>query len=164
MKNITRPAAHYSIKAIKRVLRNNPRAKDAIRRVLRTQLGVTIGRDVNYQAWLTENFPDFIAIAKLRRESESLRVKPLISVIIPTYNTDELFLRDCLDSVISQVYENWELCIVDDASTDQRVRNIIEDRNNSRVPAIIIADRSRLNAVDAFGPADLMRRDDHLAI
>ncbi|MBH1980179.1 glycosyltransferase family 2 protein, partial [Candidatus Saccharibacteria bacterium] len=35
------------------------------------------------------------------------------------------FLRECLDSVKGQLYENWELCIVDDASPDEGVRKII---------------------------------------
>lgn len=52
---------------------------------------------------------------------------PLISIIMPTYNTNEDWLRQALDSVLSQVYPNWELCISDDASTDPHVVNIIEE-------------------------------------
>ena len=42
---------------------------------------------------------------------------PLISVIIPVYNTHS-FLREALDSVVSQTYTNLEIIIVDDGSTD----------------------------------------------
>lgn len=42
---------------------------------------------------------------------------PLISLIIPVYNM-ELYLRQCLDSAISQTYPNLEILIVDDGSTD----------------------------------------------
>lgn len=43
--------------------------------------------------------------------------QPLISIITPFLNT-ESFLREAIESVISQIYENWELLLVDDGSTD----------------------------------------------
>lgn len=43
--------------------------------------------------------------------------KPLISVIVPIYNTDT-YLEECLDSVIKQAYENLEIILIDDGSTD----------------------------------------------
>ena len=51
---------------------------------------------------------------------------PLISIIMPTYNTNHNYLTECIDSVISQSYPNWELCIADDFSTDEEVRSIIK--------------------------------------
>lgn len=43
--------------------------------------------------------------------------KPLVSLIISVYNT-VLYLRQCLDSVIAQTYDHWELIVIDDGSTD----------------------------------------------
>ena len=40
-----------------------------------------------------------------------------ISVIIPVYNV-ESFLKECVDSIINQTYENIEIILVDDGSTD----------------------------------------------
>lgn len=57
---------------------------------------------------------------------DQLALKPLISVVMPTYNTDAVFLRACIDSVIAQSYPNWELCIADDASPKPHVRQILE--------------------------------------
>lgn len=42
---------------------------------------------------------------------------PLISIIIPVYNTEK-YLRKCLNSIISQTYQNWEAIVVNDGSTD----------------------------------------------
>lgn len=44
---------------------------------------------------------------------------PQISVIIPTYNGTRRFLQHALESVFAQTHSDWELIIVDDASTDQ---------------------------------------------
>ena len=51
---------------------------------------------------------------------------PLISVVIPTYNTLPQFLDQALASILSQNYLKWELCIADDASTDPDVREVIQ--------------------------------------
>ena len=50
--------------------------------------------------------------------------QPLVSIIMPIYNC-ERFLKESIESVISQSYKNWELLIVDDGSTDKSI-SIIE--------------------------------------
>jgi glycosyltransferase involved in cell wall biosynthesis len=51
---------------------------------------------------------------------------PLISVLMPVYNSPEEFLRLAIESVRAQLYERWELCIADDRSTLPHVRRILE--------------------------------------
>ncbi|MGZ5072685.1 MAG: glycosyltransferase [Usitatibacter sp.] len=56
----------------------------------------------------------------------AMGVKPLISVIVPTYDTPAEPLRQMLDSVRAQLYPAWELCIADDGSRQPHVRQMLE--------------------------------------
>ncbi len=59
----------------------------------------------------TASFPDE-ARAKAERETE-FQYRPLISILVPLYNTDFAMLREMIDSVENQTYENWQLCLAD---------------------------------------------------
>jgi glycosyltransferase involved in cell wall biosynthesis len=59
---------------------------------------------------------------------------PKVSVVMPVYN-GERFLREAMDSIISQSYENWEFLIIDDGSIDG-TRAILEDYDDSRIKII----------------------------
>lgn len=59
----------------------------------------------------TKSFPAPEEAAK-QREAEFLRMVK-ISILVPLYNTAEEFLREMIESVTSQTYENWELCLAD---------------------------------------------------
>ena len=63
---------------------------------------------------------------RMKKEIKKLPYKPLVSILLPVYNTDEIWLRKCLDSVLGQLYPHWELCIADDASPAKHVRRILE--------------------------------------
>lgn len=49
--------------------------------------------------------------------------KPLVSVIIPCYN-HEKFVQECIQSIIDQSYQNLELIIIDDGSSDKSVKKL----------------------------------------
>jgi glycosyltransferase involved in cell wall biosynthesis len=52
--------------------------------------------------------------------------KDLISVIVPIYNTNEIHLRECLDSILAQTLINWEAILVNDGSTSNTGKIIDE--------------------------------------
>jgi len=93
------------------------------RRFLLQEQGVGAG----YQEWIdaydrltTEDR------AAIRRYSKQLAYKPLMSVVMPTYNTSVQWLRLAIESVRNQLYPHWELCIADDASSAPQVRQLLE--------------------------------------
>lgn len=57
--------------------------------------------------------------------TEKLANRPLFSIIVPVYNANPVFLQKMIESVTSQSYANWELCIADDASTDPEIKTVL---------------------------------------
>lgn len=66
----------------------------------------------------------------------------LVSILLPTWNTPEVWLRRCLDSVLAQTWMHWELCVADDASTAPQVRQVLEEYAD-RDPRIRVTWRER---------------------
>lgn len=58
-------------------------------------------------------------------------IDELVSVIMPSYNTAD-YISDSIKSVQNQTYENWELIIVDDCSTDA-TEKVVNSFNDSRI-------------------------------
>lgn len=83
-----------------------------------------------YPKWLKLNHLTKIELNQQVLDSESFKNKPLISIITPVYNPNISSLKKCLDSVINQTYENWELVVVDDFSTNPEVRKVLINYHN----------------------------------
>lgn len=83
-----------------------------------------------YSEWLNKNFLTGERLEFQRKRSERFDYRPLVSIIVPTYNTPEIYFREMIRSVFDQTYSNWELILVDDASPDGRVRELIEEYAN----------------------------------
>lgn len=61
-----------------------------------------------------------------RARVSSLERNPLLSILLPVYNTPPQYLRAAIDSVLRQRYAHWELCICDDGSTRGGTRSLLE--------------------------------------
>jgi len=72
---------------------------------------------------------------KEKKSYSSLEIQPLISIIVPVYNVAPKWLDKCIESVINQVYPNWELCLFDDYSTNELTIQCLEkwERKDKRI-------------------------------
>jgi len=98
----------------------------------------TIFISLQYDRWLKRNALTATDITELRGLLSDLSYQPLISILMPVYNTDERWLCQALDSVQQQIYPHWELCVADDASTAPHVTAIIQQyqQTDSRIKLV----------------------------
>lgn len=84
-----------------------------------------------YDDWVA-SFDDTSPAAKdaAKALERSWDYQPLISILVPVYNTDEIWLRRCIDSVLAQIYPHWELCLADDASPEAHVMAVLNEYAN----------------------------------
>ena len=69
---------------------------------------------------------------------KKFKYNPLISVIIPSYNVSRKLLSECLDSILNQSYDNFEICIADDNSSLQETIDTLHEyeSRDSRIKVV----------------------------
>lgn len=75
-----------------------------------------------YLKWTIENEGEI--------EYKKLKYQPLISILIPVYNIEREYLSDCLDSILNQKYQNFEVCLADDCSTLEETIETLKEYEN----------------------------------
>lgn len=127
----------------------------------------------NYQKWIKRSGTlNDKQRRDIRSQIEAFDNKPLISILLPVYDTDEKWLRLCIDSVFKQIYPNWQLCIADDCSLKPQIRPILEEyaAKDSRVKVLFRKTNGHIseasNSALAFVSGEftvLLDHDDELA-
>jgi GT2 family glycosyltransferase len=84
------------------------------------------GRRRQYRAWLAQHEPSAAQLEAMRAQSSSWTWQPLVSVLMPVHDPERRWLEAAIDSVRSQTYERWELCIADDASQQPHVADVLQ--------------------------------------
>lgn len=109
-----RPLVHRVLRFIARPLR------PIFRRVYNSE------NQSSYRAWSTRH--DTLRdsdLAAIRAHIAALPFHPLISIVMPAFDTPAPLLREAIASVRRQAWPNWELCVVDDASPSPRVARLL---------------------------------------
>ncbi len=126
-------------------------------------------QQVSYQNWIKENEP---LEKELRIQKTKFHYDPKISIIVPIWNTPKQFLTDMLESVLAQIYSNWELCIADGASTKEHIKEILDNyvKKDSRIKVKYLSENKGIagNSNEALSLATgdyvaLLDHDDLLA-
>ena len=109
---------------------------------------------------------------KISRHIAQFERRPLFSILLPVHNTPPKWLRCAIDSVRNQLYQDWELCIVDDASVDSSLWKLIQNygRRDARIKLVRRSEHGHICAAsnDALAMATgefvaLLDHDDELA-
>lgn len=79
--------------------------------------------DVDYEEWYRNHRPSEEELERQLRGK--FAYMPLISILVPVYNTPESFLKQMIQSVRAQTYGNWELCIANANPGNKEVGDIL---------------------------------------
>ncbi len=71
----------------------------------------------DYHKWITQVEQPNFTQAYTQQPPEQLLYQPTISILLPMFNVKPAYLQKAINSVLAQKYQNWELCIHDDASS-----------------------------------------------
>jgi len=112
---------------------------------------------VNNYMYLEPTFND-----EVQHTLNSFISKPLISIIMPVYNVNPKWLDLAIKSIERQWYENWELCMVDDKSTDKGTLSYLKAINHSKIKVKFL--EKNLNISGASNTALSLTRGEYIAL
>lgn len=84
-------------------------------------------RTISYEDWIAANEPDAAELDRQRVAAKVMPFRPLVSIVTPVWNPDARLLRETIESVRGQTYDNWELCLTDGGSVAAGVRETLEE-------------------------------------
>ena len=116
-----------------------------------------------YHIWIERNEPSSLDKRVMRDDLDKFAYQPTISVLTPVYKTPLKLLSACVESVTSQIYHNWELCLVDDGSADPRLSALLEElqQRDPRIKVKTLASNGGI--AGATNAALAMCRGDYVA-
>ena len=92
--------------------------------------------DAAYRRWFEQHRAKPGDLACQRVAAAAFAYRPLVSIVVPCYKTDLVYLRELLDSVLAQSYDNWELLLMDASPEWDAVANLVAAARDERVRRI----------------------------
>lgn len=118
----------------------------------------------DYASWINDNEPSAKDHPILQARVQTWAHLPLVSVVMPTYNSPLKYLQEAIESVQAQLYPHWELCIADDASSVREVQAFLKDAA-ARDPRIVLTLRPHNGHISACSNSALASaRGDWIAL
>ena len=81
----------------------------------------------SYHNWIVHRTNPILLETVYKNAIQSLKLQPKISIVVPVYNPQVRYLADAIESVRSQLYTNWELCLADDKSPNPAVQQLLKE-------------------------------------
>ena len=82
-----------------------------------------IDNDYDYGEWYSLTKPTNEELE--RQRTEKFEFMPKFSIVIPAYKTPEKYLKEMLDSILAQTYENWEVCVADGSPAGEGIERVL---------------------------------------
>lgn len=137
--------------------------RDGLLKFPKAAYGYLIARFPNYRTWIKKN--ETWGRQEIEKEIKGFKYKPKISIITPVYNVDPKWLDKCISSVINQYYDNWELCLYDDASANDETINCLKKWEEASNPKVKVAyGRTNLHISAASNEALKMAEGEFVAL
>lgn len=92
--------------------------------------------DAAYRRWFEQHRAKPGDLACQCAAAAAFAYRPLVSIVVPCYKTDRVYLRELLDSVLAQSYDNWELLLMDASPEWDAVANLVAAARDERVRRI----------------------------
>jgi GT2 family glycosyltransferase len=118
-----------------------------------------------YDKWMaTYESLDAASMKALADSVMGFRWRPRFSIVMPTYNTPDSILRAAVDSVLAQAYPDWELCIADDNSSKQNVRQTLQEYAAKDARITIIYRQTNGHIAEATNTAMALAGGDYICL
>lgn len=102
----------------------------------------------SYHEWIKAKLDQDTLKEEYNKEQSKLVSRPKISILMPVYNPPVHFLKEAIESVMGQLYDNWELCIADDCSPNPQVQRLLNSytARDSRIKAAFRKENGHISA------------------
>jgi GT2 family glycosyltransferase len=101
-----------------------------------------------YETWFEAHRVQPSDFPSLREQTRAFEYQPCVSIITPVFNTPVPWLEECVRSVLNQIYEKWELILVDDNSDDAELLKSLPELA-ARDSRIVLAKNEKRGGISA---------------